>query len=118
MNWPYNANCIACLKIRPGAQAMEHSGWVDVTYNPNFTIGPNGIGRAEDPAPPMFNIRLPQNALINSSTYVGTIARILNSLLDGAIIRFVLANFEGRVVGGLAGAPCGLYVDRTQGQQE
>ncbi|KAL7526886.1 hypothetical protein ACHAWF_001958 [Thalassiosira exigua] len=132
VNENHHANCSVCLATRPSStrppdastserliqRPVEDGGWVNVTYNPQFRRGRGGISRTEVPAPGMFDIQLPQNPLVHSTDRVGTVARVFNGAVNGAIVGSVLAGGGGLLVGGLAGALGGAFVDRSRVRRE
>jgi len=94
----------------------EENGWVNVTYNPQFQRGRNGIMRVQQNEGRLFNIQF-QNPMVHGGI-LGTVARIFNGLLNGAIVGSILAGPEGMIAGGLAGAAGGALVDRARNREE
>lgn len=101
----------------------NNEGWVNVTYNPQFRRGREGITRVEpEPEPEMtiidtlerhINSRLPLNPLVHGGPF-GTVCRVLNGVLNGALVGFTLYETGGLIVGALLGAMAGVVVDRSR----
>jgi len=135
-----DSNCNACLAPRNGNNngsnpptrppdsstnerlvQEEENGWVNVTYNPQFRRGPNGIARTNVPANVStnnnrFNIQI-QNPLVHGGR-LGTVTRIFNGLVNGAIVGSVFAGPGGMAIGGIAGAVGGAMFDRARNREE
>ena len=126
INEAQQRHCNACLAPNPTSTSNNRSasdaidnGWVNVTYNPQFQRGRNGIrrippsARAQQRRDPLI-----QNPLVHGAGPVGTAARVFNGLVNGAIVGSVFAGTAGLIVGGISGAIGGAVVDRSRNREE
>mmetsp|Transcript_25964 Transcript_25964/g.56046 ORF Transcript_25964/g.56046 Transcript_25964/m.56046 type:complete len:691 (+) Transcript_25964:49-2121(+) len=106
-----------------GIDSTIDEGWTNVTYNPQFRRGPNGITRVQPDISFLGTLQnsiqthLPLNPLVHGGPFA-TFARIVNGLINGAIVGFTLFDMGGLIIGAFLGATGGIIVDRSRSAED